>query len=147
MPISSFCSASRLLYNTRLRALRSKRLDTEASIALMLAIRVSPRARIRAKRSSAAPCWVRAANCFLKSSRSAATLAATSTNALGVSAATKRGAAAARVPLCWATAKAVAISGTARSFTCLWASPTWSKENQATKLATMVRATAVPMPM
>ena len=37
--------------------------------------------------------------------------------------------------LCWATAKAAAISGTLPSLTRLWASPTRSKENHPTRLA------------
>ena len=64
----------------------------------------------------------------------------------GVAAAVRRGAAATNAPLFCATANAAAISGTLPSFTRLCTLPTRSKEIQPTKLATIVKKTAPPIP-
>ena len=87
-----------------------------------------------------------AASCSSNFCRWLATLAAVTSSSAGVAAAARRGAAATNCPARCATLNAADISGTLRSLTKPWASPTWLNENQATKLAAMVSATAVPMP-
>ena len=68
----------------------------------------------------------------------------TTARSLKLTAETSLGAAVTRELLCCAMRKAASSSGTLPSVTRVWTSPTRLKENQPTRLAATVRATAPP---
>ena len=129
-----------------LRSLKLKSAERSSLMASMLKISASAWARICVNRSGSVAPRSRSANCCSKTTWSSAIRADTSASSSGVAAAARFGAAATNWLLYSATPKASSSSGRLPSFTRAWALPTWSKENQPTRLAATVSRTAPPMP-